>query len=290
MDQNIVNIDIIILANTVNDEVYQMNLNCINSILNSESPDKFQFYIVLVESNKEATYLYPNTLVVKPEEKFGYNKFMLIGLKHAGKGDFVAFCNNDLLFYPNWMSEIVEVEKANQQFQSFSPIDITWPGMSNIDITQKYHEGYFINTFISGWCLILKKGVVDKFPRLLDPYFDFYCADDNYSYALRLYNLKHALISKSKVKHLGSQSTNKNIEKNYLIDLERAGIKYPFYFKSRRYLPTVRNKGYLNGHLKMYHKWGGIYSLAVKNKFFSIFPFLKTRLLTKLLYSIRLPF
>jgi glycosyltransferase involved in cell wall biosynthesis len=282
-------VDIIILSKTDNEKIYWMNLNCINSLLKSEDKSKISFNIILVESNENATYKYPETQVVFPSEQFGYNRFLNIGLQYA-KGDFHAFCNNDLIFHENWMSNILNFSKKNPQTYSFSPIDFKYQYMKMVAEGLKPAWGYKPRYYIAGWCIVVKKEIFTKIECIFDPVFDFYYADDDYGLTLLKNNIAHNLVTDSLVEHLDSQTAAyESGDNNYLNTLEGQGISYPKYLKKDEFKFIRNSYKLLLDYLKMYNKWGGYYSLNFKYKIFKRFPGLRKKSITKLVYSLKLP-
>ena len=72
-------IDVIMLANNVEDRHYQLSLETINSLRETESD--VQFNIIILESNNESTYSFDDCKVIKPGIKFNYAEFVNIGYK-----------------------------------------------------------------------------------------------------------------------------------------------------------------------------------------------------------------
>ena len=116
-------------------ELQETTQNCIDSLI--ESDPLVNFNVVVVESYDELDgYQYSNTIgtfpppeitTIYPKEEFGYNKFLNIGLKHC-KGDFVAYCNNDLIFHKEWASNIMAEMLKNNLFPN--PNETTVNGLS----------------------------------------------------------------------------------------------------------------------------------------------------------------
>jgi GT2 family glycosyltransferase len=283
-------VDIIILSKTDNENIYQMNLNCINSLLKSEDKSKISFNIILVESNKTAAYEYPETRLIYPKETFGYNKFLNIGLQQA-KGDFHAFCNNDLIFHEYWMTNIIAYSNNNPKILSFSPIDFNYSAMKKIADGIKPNWGYVPKYHIAGWCIVVKKEIFKIIDPIFDPIFDFYYADDDYGLTLLKNNIQHRLVVNSLVDHLESKTVSCNFdEQNNLDLLEKEGINYPQYLRKEKFRNYTFNLNILRGYLKLYNKWGGHYSLNIKYILFKRLPFLRIKWITKLLYSLKFNF
>lgn len=278
-------VDIIILSNASNFQIFQMNLNCINSLLESEDKAEIEFNIILVESNKDAKYRYPETQIIYPNEIFGYNRFLNIGLQYV-KGDYHAFCNNDLIFHKNWISNIIEYNNLNPKVLSFSPIDLKYPSMGKIASGAKPNWGYVPKYHIAGWCIVVKKEIFQEIDCIFDPIFDFYYADNDYGLTLLKNNISHKLVVNSVVEHLESKTISCDFnEINNLDLLEREGIKYPSYLKKEKFRYYTLNLNILKGYLKFYTKWGGYYSLNIKYIILKKIPFLRRKLITRILYS-----
>ena len=73
-------IDVIILSYAKNDEIVQMNIDCINSLLDSTNTYSFNFIIVETEKDKLFNYPVENIKIIQPNESFNYNKFLNFGL------------------------------------------------------------------------------------------------------------------------------------------------------------------------------------------------------------------
>ena len=92
-------IDIIMLTNTANNDIYRMTLDAVISLKKSSKEDLFN--IILVESNKDTTYEFPVDLYLKPEQSFNYNVYLNEAIKHC-VCDYSAVSNNDVNFHEGW--------------------------------------------------------------------------------------------------------------------------------------------------------------------------------------------
>lgn len=252
----------VILALTTTEQLFTMTLSCIESLMISEP--EIDIEIIMIESNKnfnETSFKYPDFVkIIIPESEFNFHQFLNIGIK-ASTGDFIALCNNDLIFYKNWFSEILKVSKKRPEILSFSPL-----GKSTIKNKKETFEiGYKVMTHVKGWCLIVKKELFDKI-GFLDETFNFYFADNDYAMTLKCNNIKHALVYNSKVDHLEKKSL-KNEED--LINEEQAFLqnyKIPKYLFEDKYQWVLSNENNLSGFLKFHNKWGSPDLLYKKNK------------------------
>jgi len=152
-------------------------------------------------------YQYPGTTTIYPDTDFGYNKFMNIGIK-ATSSEYICLCNNDLLFYKNWASEILGVFEKQKEIDSANPL------CPSFEYDQKINDGpniiirnqnLGINGILTGWCIFMRRSLIKKI-GLLDERFTFWYADNDYDMTLRKYRVKHALIKTSLVEHLIAQS------------------------------------------------------------------------------------
>ena len=70
-------VDIIFLTKTSNEDYYYMTKEAIESLLNSESDNIFNIIVVESEKNCKFTYNYNKCVTVLFEdEKFNYNRFL----------------------------------------------------------------------------------------------------------------------------------------------------------------------------------------------------------------------
>lgn len=243
-------------------ELFDMTSDCINSLIASDTAVEKE--IIIVESNKmysDSGYSYPeNVKVIIPESDFNFHKFLNIGIK-ASTGNYIALCNNDLIFSNNWFSAILNIVNKNKKILSFSP-----SGNEPAKIEEKeFLIGYKVRTHINGWCLVVKKELFDKI-GFLDEKFDFYYADNDYAMTLKRHNVKHALVCNSYVAHLEKKSTKKperilNDKKEFL-----KHYKIPNYLWRDEYKWVLETEKNLSGFLKFHDKWGSPVLYYRKNK------------------------
>jgi GT2 family glycosyltransferase len=258
----------IILAMTTTEELSRMTSNCISSLIVSESTIEME--IIIIESNKNylnSNFKYPEFVtVIVPESDFNFHKFLNIGIK-ASTGEYVALCNNDLIFYNNWFSEILKVKEENPSIKSFSPSG----KIDDCSFTNKFEIGYKVRTHVMGWCIIANREV---FPRIgfLDEIFDFNYADNDYAMTLKKYNIKHALVNTSKVEHLEREKRRdmiKDVDELYKTLQSQTNIDIddlPKYVFLDEYKWLFHDKKGLSDHIKFHEKWGSPNLLYRKNK------------------------
>jgi GT2 family glycosyltransferase len=257
MNSKTKSLSVIILTLTNSEELYKMTLNCINSLKESETNVNFE--IILIESNKNylvSNFKYPDFVkVIIPDVKFNFHQYLNIGIK-ASSGDYIALCNNDLIFHKKWFSEILKITELDSSILSFSPVSTV-----NVDYENIYQIGYKVRTHIMGWCIVANKKLFNKI-GYLDETFDFYYADNDYAMTLKSKNIKHAVVFNSKVEHLEKRSSKKETESQSFLDK----YKIPQYLYKKEYEWVLNDEKSLDGFLKYHNKWGTPDFLYKKNK------------------------
>jgi GT2 family glycosyltransferase len=210
-----VKIDIIILSYAKTESLKQITLQGIESLFLSEDPDHIQFETLVIESNKELfPYQYPNTRTIYPDEKFGFNRYLNIGITQTFN-DYVCLCNNDLIYHQHWATEILKAMRENPGIKSANPYCDSFSYDQSIkegvDIIFR-HQNLKVHGSLTGWCLFIKREIFNKI-GLLDEQFEFWYADNDYDFTLRKHRLKHALIKRSRVTHLANQSHDTLMDK-----------------------------------------------------------------------------
>jgi GT2 family glycosyltransferase len=229
-----VKIDVIILSYAKNDLLKQMTEQGIKSLLNSENQDQISFNIVVIESERNLEpFNYANTTTVYPNVPFGYHKFMNIGIKLT-KNPYLCICNNDLLFHPNWASEILSAFEENPELSSASPICSIHHPAIGISLNSGVHIGYEVRKEVAGWCLFFKRSNLEK-TGLLDEKFTFWYADNDYATTLEKYNIKHALVTTSIVDHLESKTLKTFELQEQMKMTTRERFYYEYKWKKRGY-------------------------------------------------------
>jgi GT2 family glycosyltransferase len=258
----------IILAMTTTEELFEMTSNCISSLMTSESAIEME--IIIIESNKNylnSSFKYPELVkIIIPESDFNFHKFLNIGIK-ASTGEYVALCNNDLIFYNNWFSQILKVKEENPSIKSFSPSG----KIDDYSFSKTFELGYKVRTHVMGWCIVANREV---FPRIgfLDETFDFNYADNDYAMTLKKYNIKHALVNTSKVEHLEREKRNEKKEdvgleyKKLQSEINLSLIDLPKYVFLDEYKWLFQDEKGLSDHIKFHKKWGLPNLLYKKNK------------------------
>lgn len=276
-------VTVVLLAKTDSEALFEMTCNCIRSLLDSEK--EIAFEIIIIESNNEyesGRFQYPDFVkVIVPAERFNFHRFLNIGIKEA-TGDFIALCNNDLIFYSNWFSAILEVSQQHKDILSFSPLH-----EMNTDKNRDFLIGYKVTQQIKGWCIVVKACLFNT-TGPLDETFSFYFADNDYGMTLKYWNIKHALVYNAYVQHLEKKSTQ-------IVKLnpdQKAGLlkKYqiPKYLLESQYDYLFTSESTLLDFLKFHNKWGSPKVLYRKNRIADFLMRYKLGYLNRLFLKIKI--
>jgi len=257
-----IKLSVIILSNTINFPIFEMTKYCFSSLWDSERENNnLDIEIILVESNKDykkAGFSYSDTVkVITPNLTFNFNKFLNIGIR-ASSGDYIALCNNDLIFRRNWFTEMLKVKTINPEILSFSPYDENTNRLpKDIIFFNDFVKGYELQKEMTGWCFVVEKIVFKKIGKL-DERFNFYYADNDYVMCLRKHNIQHAIVCKSYVTHLGGKVTEEvvKIESDFNKAFEFNQKKIPKYVIKGNMLQILNDDKMIDGVIKFHQKWG----------------------------------
>ena len=197
-------VDVIILTKTVDQHQFLLTNNAIISLMNSESDHEFNIIIMEsadIDKRQNMNYIFSNIHYIEPQIPFNYNAYLNIGLSYC-KNDYVVFSNNDLIFDHHWFTNIYE-GIVSHQLDVASPLSPSW--WRHINMPLGVIEGYENGILFSPWCTVYSRKAIDLIAPL-DERFAYWYQDDDIIQTIKSHGLKHALVSTSKVEHLGSQS------------------------------------------------------------------------------------
>jgi len=231
-------VDIIILSYAKSEQLKNLTIQAVETVLASENPQEIQFNVLVIESNKTLQpYQYENTITIYPTEEFGFNKYLNIGIKRTSS-PYICLCNNDLIFHKGWATEILNVFNKRKNIDSANPYCTNFKydeRIINGDNVILRNENLTIDGILTGWCIFVKRRVFDKI-GLLDERFTFWYSDNDYDLTLRKYSIKHALIKSSVVTHLACQSHNTLDDKR-----EELTTGQRLIFEQKWHKPGIRN-------------------------------------------------
>ena len=203
-------VDVIIVADSSREEFRAMTRNCIDTVQNSNP--RFEYNIIIVESwdgFAGSGHRYDGCTVVVPGVPFNYNLFLQYGIAQ-GEAEWVALCNNDLLFDPEWMKEIKNTYdefqiRGYEKCSSFSPwCPLVHP--NRFKVKTNVHFGFRTGYELAGWCIVVRRDLLAKIN--LDTRVDFWFSDNIYADELMRLEEEHCLVTNAVVTHLGSKTLN----------------------------------------------------------------------------------
>ena len=194
-------IDIIILSLVVDDKTFLKTKKCIESYINTA--DDLISKIIVVESNNNFNKSYDNEKVkiIKPNEKFNYNKFFNIALSEC-KSKYIMGPNNDLRIQPNCIQTLVNELEENDNLSSLCPIDRDWHAHKKMYLPNdnKVYYGYNVSLHIFGCVFCCKRKIFYIF-CYLDENFHFFYQDNDYALCLKRNKLLHGVHTGARVCH-----------------------------------------------------------------------------------------
>ncbi len=197
-ERNSITIDVIILSYAKNEELKGLTEQTIKTLIASE--DEIKFNIVVIESEKKMKpEQYNNTLTIYPKSKFGFNKYLNIGLANTN-ADYVCFSNNDVIFTKGWASEILKVIQDDSNALSASPICPIFHPQHGFNVNSGNYYGWRVGREVAGWFIFLRRKLLDIIGPL-DEKIIFWYADNDYANLLKKFNINHVLVSSSIVHH-----------------------------------------------------------------------------------------
>jgi GT2 family glycosyltransferase len=207
-------VDAIVLSNAASATEYALTRTTIQS-LRLSSPG-IGTKVVVVETNAgihdepfaEQPPFAPEVDVVLPGGAFAINRALRAGYEalSGSRAPHLLLLNNDVvLFGEGFLEELVS---ALDHVDSASPLGLREATWSGIDRTAGIVHGYDVNTVLHGWCVLVRRSVVEAvgFEALFPPEFTFYGQDVHYGETLREHGLAHGLVTSAKALHLGGSS------------------------------------------------------------------------------------
>lgn len=159
----------------------QLTRECIDSIIQHTS---FPYKLIIIDNGSQRqTKEYLEELsrdnkqqvtLIRNEVNLGYVKAVNQGLK-ASDGDYVCLLNNDAKVKERWLEELIMVAQSNPR------IGIVNPGGNPSSYKKKGLIGKYTEIgFATGFCMLIKRGVIDKVGFLDEAYEIGFWEDTDY--------------------------------------------------------------------------------------------------------------
>jgi len=202
-------VDVIIPSRT--DLFYrQMVVDCIETLRRSER--EVRFNVVVVESeHKSPQHVGQDVTLQWPADRpFNYNGALNLGIQNTSS-DWVALCNNDILFHPGWFTEIDRLNSLHPEFESFSCWNTyeDWHArrFPTLSADAEYVMDDRVCYGLAGWIMVVKRSLLERID--LSDRVNLWYSDNIYADELRRLGKPHVLSVHSKVDHLRSQTLGK---------------------------------------------------------------------------------
>ena len=137
---------------------------------------------------------------------FNYNACLNYGILNTDS-EYIALCNNDLVFTKGWES-IIETMKRYEVL-SACPFSEYSSHRHGYKADGTVHFGYQVGSEMLGWCIVVHRDIFSIIGKL-DETYSFWCSDNAYADQLQSHGLKHLLDCGSIVNHIRGESKTLN--------------------------------------------------------------------------------
>lgn len=198
--------DVIILSLVVDDLTFNTTKSCVDSYINTADELINKIYIVETNADFNGDYKHKKVNLIKPNEKFNYNRFYNIALEKC-ESEFIIGPNNDLLIQPNCLQTILTEFQSNSEVSSMSPIDREWHRHTKMYLPSenKLYYGYEVSLHMFGCIFACRRKIFEKI-GYLDESFYFFYQDNDYAMSLERCGLLHGVHTGARVKHQSGHS------------------------------------------------------------------------------------
>lgn len=187
---------VIIISDSKNNSLLATTQTAINTALDSGVETK----IIVVEKQD---IKHENTITIKQNEPFNYNKCLNDGAELVGDVDYICFANNDVIFSKDWGKKIIERMKHHKVRSASPHCPIAHHGGYRMGKDSEV-IGWKTRKHFAGWCFVWEKKLYEEI-KLPEDY-EFYCADNATIKLLEKKEIKHLLTCMVSVTHLGSRT------------------------------------------------------------------------------------
>lgn len=200
---------------------------CIESIRKFTPKEKYELIVVDNNSNDETVKWLKEQDDIKlilNNENYGVAKGCNQGIK-ISNGDNILLLNNDTIVTPNWLynldaclwsnSKIGAVGCVSNYVANCQQIQVKYKDIiSMLDFATKFNikdsHKYELRSRLIGFCLLIKKEVINKIGLLDEQFFPGNFEDDDYCMRILKANYKLVLSKDTFIHHFGNLSFKKN--------------------------------------------------------------------------------
>ena len=188
-------VDVVFISNATTKNLKIVTQNAIDTCIRGAKG--ILINCIVIESVKDISY--NNAITYNLDIPFNYNAYLNFGAR-KGAGKYIMCCNNDLVFTPNWLINLLK-----EDYPIVSPISPRDIRQRKITLNEK---GYICGRNLSGWAFMIKRSLWEQIGGF-DEDFDFWFADNSLIGQLKNINIPPMLVVSSIVNHLGSVTLNR---------------------------------------------------------------------------------
>ncbi|BBB90153.1 MAG TPA: bifunctional glycosyltransferase family 2 protein/class I SAM-dependent methyltransferase [Methylomusa anaerophila] len=221
---------------------------CVESIRKFTEPDQYEI-IIIDDNSADGTVEWlrnqPDLKIIYNEQSLGvpirYNQ----GIKLAS-GDNILLIDHDVVVTHGWLTNLMNCLYSDEKIGAVGPVTNYCAGYQNIRINYKTMEEMqaFGKTYnqsnaaaweerlkLAGYCLLIKKEVVDSIGLLDELFTPGSFEDDDYSFRIRMAGYKLMLCKDTFVHHFGNvhfKIDNVNYHEQFKINRDKFAVKWGF--------------------------------------------------------------
>lgn len=236
----------------------QYTRQCIESIRKNTKLGTYEIVIVdnaSSDGTKEWINEQENIVSIQNQENLGFPKGCNQGIEIA-KGDNILLLNNDVIVTPNWLKNMIKCLYSSEDIGAVGPVsnNVTYYQQIDVDYTSldelnEFATKHNVSDFskweerikLIGFCMLIKKSVLDKIGLLDERFSPGNFEDDDLSIRIRNEGYKNILCSDTFIHHYGNASFMKNGNYEKLLNINEEKFNEKWHFIARDAMNMDRN-------------------------------------------------
>lgn len=201
---------------------------CIESIRQHTDPDKYEL-IIVDNASTDGTVLWLNkqsdVITILNDENVGFPKGCNQGIRVA-QGEEILLLNNDVIVTENWLDNLKTCLYSSETIGAVGPVtnSASYYSMISINYTSIEEMHQFAKVYnesnaekweqrlkLIGFCMLIKKKVIDKIGLLDEQFSPGNFEDDDYSFRIQKAGFQLFLCKDTFIHHYGGTSFKENI-------------------------------------------------------------------------------
>lgn len=231
---------------------------CIESIRKHTLKDSYELIVVdncSSDGTKEWLKEQNDIITLFNDTNVGFPKGCNQGIE-LSKGENILLLNNDTVVTENWLHNLATCLNSSPKFGAVGPVTNSCAyyqaietNYSTMEEMQSFSEKYNVldsskweeRLKLIGFCLLIKKEVIEKIGFLDERFSPGNYEDDDYSIRIRREGYKLMLCKDTYIHHYGGTSFNENKEYSQLLINNEAKFKEKWGFTSAKNMEINRN-------------------------------------------------